>query len=405
MTVTPTAFGGTKLPLTNVDIRNARPKEKPYKLYDTGGLYLLIAPSGGMWWRLDYKIGTKRKTISLGVYPGVSLKDARQKRDDAKKLIKDGIDPSHEKKIKTATGKTVGELALGWFESKKNHWSPTHAESISQRIKNYIIPELGDTVISGITPHMAFNFLLQIEKSGKIETAHRVKHILGMIFRYGIAKGIVERNPVADLGKGMLTPSRHKHYPTIIEPAKVGELLRAIDGYDTLLIRYALLFHILTFVRPGELRHAEWSEIKRDDAVWEIPPEKMKKKRAHVVPLSRQALEIIDRLFTFTGRNRYLFPGWGTAKPISEVTMNAALRRLGYDTGKDITSHGVRAMARTLLHERLNFPPEVIEHQLAHAVPDTLGEAYNRTKFIEERKAMMQAWADYLDTLRALPTA
>ncbi len=390
------------MPLTNIDIKNAKPKEKPYKLYDAGGLYLIVTPSGGKWWRFDYKIGAKRKTLSLGTFPRVSLKDARQKKDDAKRIIEAGSDPSTAKKLDKTTNETFGELTNEWFESKKDSWVQTHAESVIQRINNYIKDEFGDKPIADINANAIYNFLRQIEKSGKVETAHRVKQIMGMIFRYGIAKGIAERNPVADLGKGMLAPPRPKHFPTITDPVKVGELLRAIDGYDTLMIRYALQFHILTFVRPGELRHAEWSEIKWDDAMWEIPPEKMKKRRAHIVPLSKQAIEILSKLNAFTGKNRLLFPGLGGARPISEVTLNASLRRLGYDTSKDITSHGVRAMARTLLHERLGFPPEIIEHQLAHAVPDMLGEAYNRTKFISERRLMMQKWADYLDELRKL---
>ncbi len=398
------------MPLTNVDIRNARPKEKPYKLYDGGGLYLLVAASGGKWWRFDYRIGKKRKTVSLGVYPHISLRDARQKRDDAKRMIDSGADPSVAKKRKGPAGEdptreTFGELAMEWFKNKKGSWVERHAESVIQRIDNYIKDELGDRPVKEISAYEILSFLQRIEKSGKIETTHRVKQIVGMIFQYGIAKGVAERNPVADLGSGMLTPSRHKHYPTILEPVKIGELLRAIDGYDTLLIRFALQLHILTFVRPGELRHGEWSEINREDALWEIPPERMKKRRAHIVPLARQSLEILDKLHAFTGKKKLLFPGRGEGRPISDVTMNAALRRLGYNTSKDITSHGVRAMARTLLHEKLRFPPEVIEHQLAHAVPDTLGEAYNRTKFVSERTAMMQAWADYLDELRKLVPA
>ncbi len=399
------------MPLTNIDIKNARPRKKPFKLFDGGGLYLLISPKGGTWWRFDYKFGGKRKTMSFGVFPQVSLREARQRREEAKRIIDDGGDPSATKKVERTVGMTYGELALEWYGSKKSTWVPRHAESVIQRINNYILPDLKNRPATGITANEIFGFLQRIEKSGKIETAHRVKQIMSMIFRYGIAKGTVERDPVTDLGRGMLAAARVMHYPTIIEPERVGALLRAIDGYEALMVRYAMQLHILTFVRPGELRHAEWSEIKWDDSLWEIPPERMKKKRAHVVPLSRQALEILKKLHAFTGNQKLLFPGRernyfvpgeGERRPISNVTMNAALRRLGYDTSKDITSHGARAMARTLLHEKLRYPPEVIEHQLAHSVPDTLGEAYNRTKFIDERKVMMQAWADYLDELRRL---
>lgn len=393
------------MPLTDIRIRNARPRKKPYKMYDASGLYLLVTPSGGKWWRFNYLLKGKQKTISLGVYPDVSLKEARSRRDRGKDLLAEGVDPSAMRKAQKADGAmTYGELTLEWFENRKSTWVERHAETVLQRINNYILSAFGDTPVTGITTPLLYKFLQGIEQSGKIETAHRVKQITSMIFRYGIVKGVAERDPASDLGRGMLTPSRPQHYATILEPAKIGALMRAIDGYEYVLVRCALKLLSLTFVRPGELRNARWEEFRFDERLWEIPAEKMKMKREHVVPLSKQAIALLKELRSFSSylKSEYLFPSLRSRhRPISDVTMHAALRRMGYDTKKDITPHGFRAMARTILHERLKFPPEVIEHQLAHhAVPDALGEAYNRTKFIDERKKMMQAWADYLDTLK-----
>jgi len=388
--------------LTNIKIENAKPKKRPYKLFDTGGLYLIIVPSGHKWWRLDYMLHGKRNTISLGIYPDVSLKEARAKRDEAKKDIAQGIKPSSFKKTtETSNGMTFGELAIEWFERKKNTWAKKHAETVIQRINNYVIPELGSRKPSEITPQELYKMLQKIEQNGKIETAHRVKQIISMIFRYGIINGIAQRDPATDLGRGVLITVKPNHYSTLLDPEKIGALMRAIDGYEYLITKYAMKLLAFTFVRPGELRHARWEEIKFEDNLWEIPAEKMKMKRPHIVPLSRQAVEVLKAVHKFTRDGVYVFPGTrGNDRPISDMTINAALQRMGYDTKKDITAHGFRAMARTILHERLKFPPEVIEHQLAHAVPGSLGEAYNRTKFIEERKEMMQAWADYLDGLK-----
>lgn len=383
--------------LSDVKVKNAKPKEKMYKLYDEKGLYLIVAPSGGKWWRFDYHYNDKRKTLSLGVYPEVTLRGAREKRDQARKLLAEGREPSSVKEEKT---NTFRNLARDWFKNRKASWTPRHAETIEQRMRRYIEPSLGEKLVSEITTPEVFDILQEIQQSGKIETAHRVKQIISMIFRYGIVKGVAERDPATDLGRGALITPKPKHYPTILDPDKIGALMRAIDGYESLVVRYALKLLALTFVRPGELRYASWNEINFEDVLWEIPAEKMKMKRSHIVPLSRQAVAVLENIRTFTGKYPLIFPGTrGKDRPISEVTMNAALRRMGYNTTKDITSHGFRAMARTILHEKLNFSPEVIEHQLAHAVPDNLGEAYNRTKFVDERRNMMQDWADYLDSL------
>jgi len=384
-------------PISDVKIRNAKPKKKMYKLYDQNGLYLIVAPSGGKWWRFDYMHNGKRKTLSFGTYPKVSLKDAREKRDEAKRFLTDGIEPSVMKKEMVA----FGSLAQEWFDNKRTSWSPRHVETIEQRIRTYIDPAFGKRPVQEITTPEIFKFLQGIQQTGKIETAHRVKQIISMIFRYGIVKGVATRDPASDLGRGMLVTSKPKHYPTILDPVKVGALMRAIDGYESLIVRCALKLLALTFVRPGELRCARWEEIHFEDALWEIPPERMKMKRPHIVPLSNQAISVLKNVRVFTGKYPYIFPATrGKDRPISEMTMNAALQRMGYNTSRDITPHGFRAMARTILHEKLKFPPEVIEHQLAHAVSDNLGEAYNRTKFLDERKTMMQAWADYLDQVK-----
>lgn len=394
--------------LTNIKIENAKPKDRPYKMYDINGLYLIVTPSGGKWWRFDYSMKGKRNTVSLGVYPDISLKEARIRRDEAKRSIAQDIKPStcrkseKEEPAKTHS-MTYGELALEWFEKKKNTWAERHAETVMQRINNYIIPALGNRDPSEITPQEIYRMLQRIEDEGKVETAHRVKQVISMIFRYGIIKGVALRDPAMDLGRGALTVTKPKHYPAILEPDKIGALMRAIYGYAFLVVRCAVKLLAFTFVRPGELRHARWEEIKLDEKFWEIPAERMKMRKPHIVPLSRQAIEVLKTIQKYTGNRGYVFPSpRGKDRPISDMTINATLQRMGYDTKKDITAHGFRAMARTILHERLKFPPEVIEHQLAHAVPDMLGEAYNRTKFIDERKKMMQAWADYLDELRKL---
>ncbi len=386
--------------LTDVAIRNAKLKDKPYKLYDSQGLFLIINPSGKKWWRFKYTFNGKQKTISLGIYPDVSLREARQERDNARKTLSQGIDPSRQKKMARSMGLTFSELAWEWYEKRKDTWTPGHAKTVKLRIEKWILPFLGNRFVTTITAPELYAALRRIEDLEKIETTHRVKQIISMIFRYGIVKGVTERDPAADLGRGVLISIKPKHYPTLLDPKEIGALLRAINGYEFLIIRYALKLLAYTFVRPGELQRAKWEEINFEEKLWKIPAERMKLRKDHIVPLSRQTLKAFEEIYVFTNHSIFVFPGFrGKDRPISEPALNAALQRMGYNTKEDITAHGFRAMARTLLHENLRFPPEVIEHQLAHAVPDTLGEAYNRTKFLEERKQMMQAWADYLDSL------
>jgi len=388
--------------LTDVKVKNARPKEKPYKIYDERGLYIIVMPSGGKWWRFDYTFGGKRKTVSFGTYPSVSIKEARDKREEMKKLLGEGVDISEKKKEKDSP--LLKKVAWEWFETKKQLWTERHAKTVKERIKNYIEPTLGAKKISEITPPQIFNMLITVQDKGYIELSKRLKQILSMIFQYAIVKGVVVMNPAASLGRGVLAVRKPNHYPTLIDPGEIGALIRAISGYEFIVVRCALKFLSLTFVRPGELRNAEWKEIDFKEKLWKIPAEKMKMKREHLVPLSKQALQVLEEIKPFTiSHNKYIFPSVkDNNRPISETTINAALRRMGYDTKKDITAHGFRAMARTILHEKLGYSPDVIELQLAHAVPDRLGEAYNRTKFIEERTKMMQEWADYLDKLSNL---
>ena len=390
------------MPLNDPAIRNATTDTKQKKLYDSGGLYLLVAPSGGKWWRFKYRFGGKEKLLSLGTYPQVSLKDARNDRDKAKKLLRNRVDPSAERKAvkQTESGQgSVEAVAKEWQSKFSKSWSTSHAETIKQRIENYIIPNIGKQQINEITAPELLAVLRKIEAKGYVETAHRVKQICGQIFRYAIATGRMERDPAADL-KGALPPAKSKRMASIIDPKGVGGLLRAIDDYKgSMVTQCALKFGIFTFVRPGELRHAEWDDIDLDKAVWRIPAEKMKMKSPHIVPLSKQTVSILKKIHPLTSEARYVFPSERTySRPMSENTVNAALRRMGY-TKDELTGHGFRSMASTLLHEK-GWRSEVIERQLAHQERNKVKAAYNHAEHLPERKKMMQTWADYLDALK-----
>jgi integrase len=390
------------MPLNDPAIRNATTDTKPKKLYDSGGLYLLVTPSGGKWWRFKYRFGGKEKLLSLGTYPQVSLKDAREERDKAKKLLRNRVDPSAERKAvkQTESGQgSVEAVAKEWQSKFSKSWSSSHAETIKQRIENYIIPNIGQRQINEIAAPELLAVLRKIEAKGYVETAHRVKQICGQIFRYAIATGRMERDPAADL-KGALPPAKSKRMASIIDPKGVGGLLRAIDDYKgSIVTQCALQLGTLTFVRPGELRHAEWNEINLEAAEWRIPAEKMKMKSPHIVPLSKQAVSILKKIQPLTGQAKYVFPSERTySRPMSENTVNAALRRMGY-TKDELTGHGFRSMASTLLHEQ-GWKSEVIERQLAHQERNKVKAAYNHAEHLSERKKMMQAWADYLDALK-----
>ena len=392
------------MPLTDTAIRNAKPGKKSRRLFDGGGLYVEIAPSGGKWWRLKYRYGGKEKRISLGVYPDVSLKDARDRRDAARKLLANDIDPSEQRKAKKAAKAIQGAnsfevIAREWHAKRKSSWTERHAETVIRRLELNVFPWLGTQPIADITAPQLLSVINRIEERGAIETAHRVLSICGQVFRYAIVTARAERDPSGDL-KGALQPVKTQHFAAVTEPDKIAEVLRAIDGYEgTLVVRSALRLAPLVFVRPGELRQAEWADIDLECAEWRYIVSKTD--TPHVVPLSTQAVDILIELQPLTGSGHYVFPSARSAsRPMSDNAVLAALRRMGI--GKDeMSGHGFRAMARTILDEVLGFRADYIEHQLAHAVRDPNGRAYNRTAHLPERRKMMQAWADYLDTLKA----
>jgi integrase len=387
--------------LTDTVIRNTKPREKPYKLADAGGLYMLVNPNGSHWWRLKYRVEGREKLISLGVYPDVTLKDARERRDAARRLIANGIDPGAKRKAeKSAHADTFEAVAHEWFAKFSTDWAPTHADKVLRRLELYVFPWLGARAIRGITAPDVLTCLRRVEARGTLETAHRTHQHCGQVFRYAVATGRAERDPCADL-RGALPPATKQHLAGITDVPRVAELLRAIDGYaGTVIARSALRLAPLVFVRPGELRGAEWSEFDLDRAEWRIPKERMKARVQHIVPLSRQVIALLKELQPLTGSGRYLFPSVRSyQRPMSNNTLNAALRRMGYTTD-DMTAHGFRSMASTLLNEQ-GWSRDAIERQLAHGERDEVRAAYNYAEYLPERRKMMQAWSDYLDGLRA----
>lgn len=393
------------MPLTDVAVRTAKPKEKTYRLADGAGMYLELSPAGGKWWRLKYRFGGKEKRISLGTYPDISLKEARDRRDEARKLLASGVDPgAHRKAAKAArtaeNANTFEVVAREWHAKQTSRWTDRHSGRIMARLENDLFPLLGNRAINAITAPELLAALRRKEGRGAYYSAHRLHQIAGQIFRYAIATGRAERNPAPDL-KGALQSSEKTHLAAITDPKQVGGLLRAIDDYQgTLVTKSALKLAPLVFVRPGELRKAEWAEIDLDKAEWSIPAEKMKMKDAHLVPLSNQAVAILRDLKPYTGNGPYVFPSPRTrSRPMSDNAVLSALRRMGF-AKDEMSGHGFRAMARTILDEVLNIRPDYIEHQLAHAVRDPNGRAYNRTAHLRQRRKMMQLWADYLDTLK-----
>ena len=392
-------------PLTDIQVKTAKPQAKDVTIFDGGGLYLLVTPTGGKLWRLKYRFGGKERLMAFGSYPDISLSDARQRREDARKLLANGVDPGEIKKaqkaaIIEAATYTFEAVAREWHKNSKPEWSQNHAERLLTRLEQDVFPFIGGKQIADIkTPEIVE--VLKRVSARTLETAHRVKTALYQIFHYAKLRGKVEINPAADLRK-ILPSVRHKHMAAPTDPKQVTPLLRAIDAFEgSYVVKCALQIAPLVFVRPGELRKAEWTEIDLDTATWNIPAEKMKMRQAHLVPLSRQVVAILKELHLFTGQSKYLFPcRRSPLQPMSENTINASLRRMGFEKA-EITGHGFRAMARTMLHEILQFTPDAIEAQLAHAVPDRLGRAYNRTSHLPERKRLMQTWADYLDGLKS----
>lgn len=392
------------MPLTDTAIRAAKPSNKPVRMFDGGGLYLEISPAGGKLWRLKYRFGGKEKRLALGVYPDVGLKDAREGRDKARKLLANDVDPSENRKVQRAAtveraSNSFESVAREWYAKNKPTWAKTHSEKIISRLENDVFPWIGGKPIAEITAPQVLAVLRRIESRGTLDTAHRAKGNCGQVFRYAVATGRAERDPTADL-RDALPPLRHENFASITDPVEVAALLRAIDAFKgTFVVQCALRLAPLLFTRPGELRKAEWSGFDLDKGEWRYFVTKTKTDQ--LVPLASQVIAILRELQALTGHGQYVFSGRDPKKPMSGAAVNAALRRMGYDTKTEITGHGFRAMARTILHEELHQKPEVIEHQLAHTVPDALGTAYNRTKFLKERIAMMQLWADYLDKLKA----
>jgi integrase len=393
------------MPLSDVAVKNAKSKKEEYGMFDGGGLYLLVTPSGGKLWRLKYRIEGKGKLLALGAYPEVSLADARQRREDARRLLANGADPGAVKKAqkqaKTEETETFELIAREWHTKFKQQWSECHTKTTLSRLEHDLFPWLGNRPIKDIKAPELLATLRRAENRGCLELAHRLRTISGQVMRYAVATGRAERDPSGDLRGALPTPPE-KHYAALTDPKEVADLLRAIDGYKGgIIVKSALKIIPMLMVRPGELRHAEWSEINLDEAVWNIPAGKMKMKVAHIVPLSTQAIEILAEMKPLTGNGKFIFPSIRSfARPMSENTINATLRSIGYE-GERMTGHGFRAMARTILDEVLQVRPDFIEHQLAHAVRDPNGRAYNRTAHLAERRKMMQTWADYLDGLKA----
>jgi len=390
--------------LTDKEIKNAKPSKKRIRLFDERALYLEVSPNGGKWWRLKYRFDGKEKRLSLGVYPDVGLKVARDRRDAARKLLSDGIDPGANKRA-LSMARTEGAansfevVALEWHAKFSPGWADSHTVRVARVLERDIYPWIGARPIADVTAPELLSVIRRIEKRGALETAHRALGNCSQVFRYAVATGRCKSDPSRDL-RGALPPFKGKHLAATTEPKRLAEILHAMDGYQgTLPVICAMRLAPLVFVRPGELRHAEWKDIDLKAAEWRYRVTKTEVD--HIVPLSRQAVEILRELQPLTGGGRYVFPGArSSSRPMSDNAILAAMRRL--DIGKDeMSGHGFRAVARTILDEVLGVRPDFIEHQLAHAVRDPNGRAYNRTAHLAERRAMMQQWSDYLDKLKA----
>lgn len=391
------------LPLTPLQVLNAKPSNKEYKLSDGGGLYLSVTPSGGKLWRLKYRFGGLEKKLALGAFPDVALAHARKSREKAKALLAEGIDPGEEKKAKHAEQERAQEnfemIAREWHNQFMTKWAPKTAQKILEMLNRNTFEDLGDKQIAQINAPMLLAMLRRIEARGAAYTAHRVRGLCSQIFRYGVATGRCDRDPTTDL-QGALAPIKTTHRAATTDPKELAPLLRMLDSYQgTLEVRCALRLLPLLFARPGELRSMQWADIDLDKCEWSYTVNKTQ--TPHIVPLAKQALDILREIQPLTSNGKFVFPSQRSAsRPMSDMAINAAMRRMGIDTKAEITGHGFRAVARTILDEVLGFRPDFIEHQLAHAVRDPLGRAYNRTAHLPERRKMMQAWANYLDQLK-----
>ena len=396
------------MPLTELKCKNAKPAEKPYKLSDDKGLFLLVKPNGGRYWRMKYRFANKEKLLAIGVYPEISLSEARDKCLKARKLLEDNIDPMQDKRERRAISdknalNTFEAITLEWHETNKDKWTTRHAEYILTRMKADLFPELGMRPIKDITPPELLACLRKIESRGALEISRRCKQMAGQVFRYAIATGRAERDPSHDITGALKTPKK-KHFKAMTIK-DLPAFIHALDKNDARLFPQtinATKLMMLTFVRTGELIASKWDEIDMEKKEWHIPAERMKMKRPHIVPLCKQALDILKNQKELTGglglKSDWVFPS--IAKPrnhMSNCTILGAIKRLGY--GDIHTGHGFRALARTVIREELGYHSEIIEKQLAHQSKEALGEAYDRTTFLKERKKMMQDWANYLDTL------
>ena len=385
--------------LTATQIAKLKPDTKMKRYSDGNGLYLQIEPAGGKYWRRKYRMDGKEKIYSLGKYPAVSLADARRENEEASRLLAQGIDPGlFRKQNQQARPDTFASVANEWFTKKSPQWAASSTERLRRRLDKDILPFIGQLPIRDVTAPILLQMIQRIE-ARSVDTAYRALQECGQIFRYGQATGKNDHDPSPAL-RGALAKRPSRHFAAFTEPAQVRGLLLSIDAFNgSFPVKCALQLAPLFFVRIGELRQARWSEIDWEQAQWKYLVSKTN--HIHIVPLAQQALAILHELHQLTGSGEYLFPNAHNPRlAMSPAAINAALKRMGYDTKTEMTGHGFRAMARTMLHEKLGFDRDVIEHQLAHAVRDSLGNSYNRTTFMPQRQQMMQAWADYLDTLR-----
>ena len=389
--------------ITDFEAKNAKPRDKDYKIRDRDNLYLAVTKAGGKYWRMDYRFHSKRKTLTIGKYPEISVKAAREMCSQARSDISNGIDPSLKKKAGKLNRNplhTFKKTGLEWYEVKLADKSESHKSRSLRMLKKELFPQIGDKELHDVTPLELLTVLRRIEERGVVDTAHRARQTAGQVFKYGISCGYCSTNP-ADQLAGALRPKNKVHYPAITDPVRVGQLLNAVDGYTgTAVVRYALRLSALFFLRPGELRQLEWSFVNFEEHQIILPGRMMKIGMDHIVPLATQAVLILEQLQRLTGDGRYLFPSArSNLRPLSDNALRAALRTMGYDN-QTMVPHGFRAMARTLLDEKLEMNITWVEHQLAHKVRDPNGRAYNRTKHLHQRHQMMQHWADYLDELK-----
>lgn len=386
-------------------VETAEARDKPYRLFDSGGLYIEVTPAGAKYWRLKYRFAGKEKRLALGVWPETSADEARKARDEARKLLRAGVDPGEHKKAqkrarRVAAANSFETVAREWIARQKSTWNDRTTKITTDRLEKNVFPWIGRRPVGEIEPAELLEVLRRVEARGAVETAHRILSTLGRVFRYAVATSRAARDPAADL-RGALAPASNGHFATMTDPTRIGDLLSAIDGYHgSFPVRCALQLATYLFVRPGELRAAQWAEFDLEGATWRIPAERTKMGRDHIVPLATAPLRILRELKPLTGAGTYLFPSLRSPRrPMSDNTLNAALRRLGY-AKTEITTHGFRHMASTLLNEA-GWNPDAIERQLAHVDKNQVRGVYNAAEYLPERRAMMQAWADYLDGLVA----